>query len=85
MIEAISIITAILGATLCLILFSRIRALDAQISLNKHRSTGAGFADLLNYAAVVDDGVIACKNGALMASWLYSPRAFLLHHPPTPR
>lgn len=71
MIEAISIITAILGATLCLILFSRIRALDAQISLNKHRSTGAGFADLLNYAAVVDDGVIACKNGALMASWLY--------------
>lgn len=71
MIEAISIITAILGATLCLILFSRIRALDAQISLNKYRSTGAGFADLLNYAAVVDDGVIVCKNGSLMACWLY--------------
>ena len=31
----------------------------------------AGLADLLNYAAVVDDGVIVGKNGALMAAWLY--------------
>lgn len=71
MIEAIAIITAILGATLVLILYVRIRAVDAQVSLNKHRSTGAGFADLLNYGAVVDDGVIVCKNGSLMACWLY--------------
>ncbi|HYQ92663.1 MAG TPA: VirB4 family type IV secretion/conjugal transfer ATPase, partial [Candidatus Competibacteraceae bacterium] len=30
-----------------------------------------GLADLLNYAAVVDDGVIVGKNGSFMAAWLY--------------
>ena len=27
--------------------------------------------DLLNYAALVDDGVIVGKNGSFMAAWLY--------------
>jgi type IV secretion/conjugal transfer VirB4 family ATPase len=35
------------------------------------RSQEAGFVDMLNYAAVVDDGVIVCKNGAFMAAWSY--------------
>ena len=39
--------------------------------LKKHRSTGPAVADLLNYAAVVDDGVIVCKNGSFMAAWVY--------------
>lgn len=30
-----------------------------------------GLADLLNYASVVNDGVILLKSGALMASWQY--------------
>lgn len=40
-------------------------------ALKKHRSTAPAVADLLNYAAVVNDGVIVCKNGAFMAAWLY--------------
>lgn len=71
MIEAIAFAIAGLGAFLLLILFSRIRAVDAELKLRKHRSKDAGLADLLNYAAVVDDGVIVCKNGSFMASWLY--------------
>ncbi|EJL9283261.1 VirB4 family type IV secretion/conjugal transfer ATPase [Salmonella enterica] len=71
MIQAISFAIAVCGAALLLILFARIRAVDAELKLKKHRSKDAGLADLLNYAAVVDDGVIVCKNGAFMASWLY--------------
>nr|WP_041933079.1 VirB4 family type IV secretion/conjugal transfer ATPase [Cycloclasticus zancles] len=71
MIQSISFAIAVCGAALLLILFARIRAVDAELKLKKHRSKDAGLADLLNYAAVVDDGVIVCKNGAFMASWLY--------------
>ncbi|MDR1613848.1 MAG: conjugal transfer protein TrbE [Planctomycetota bacterium] len=39
--------------------------------LRRHRSQDPGVADLLNWAAVVDDGVILNKNGSLTASWLY--------------
>ncbi|TKT46047.1 VirB4 family type IV secretion/conjugal transfer ATPase [Rhizobiaceae bacterium LC148] len=69
MIQAIAI--AGFGALLLLILFARIRAVDAELKLKKHRSKDAGLADLLNYAAVVDDGVIVGKNGSFMAAWLY--------------
>lgn len=70
-VEYISFAIVILGALLLLILYSRIRTVDSELKLKKHRSKDAGFADLLNYAAVVDDGVIVCKNGAFMAAWLY--------------
>lgn len=70
-IQSISFAIAVCGTALLLILFARIRAVDAELKLKKHRSKDAGLADLLNYAAVVDDGVIVCKNGAFMASWLY--------------
>lgn len=71
MIQTIAIAIAALGVVMLLILYSRIRAVNDEIELRKHRSTAAGFADLLNYAAVVDDGVIVGKNGAFMAAWLY--------------
>jgi type IV secretion system protein VirB4 len=71
MIEAIAMGIAALGAMLLLILFARIRAVDAELKLKKHRSKDAGLVDLLNYAAMVDDGVIVCKNGSFLASWLY--------------
>ena len=41
-------------------------------SLRQYKSKGPGVADLLNYAAVIEDGIIVCKSGAFMASWLYS-------------
>jgi type IV secretion system protein TrbE len=71
MIESIAIAIAALGALMLFVLYSRIRAVNDEVKLKKHRSKTAGFADLLNYAAVVDDGVIVGKNGAFMASWLY--------------
>ncbi|WP_417519362.1 VirB4 family type IV secretion/conjugal transfer ATPase [Marinobacter sp.] len=71
MIQTFAFVIAALGAALVLILFARIRAVDAELKLKKHRSKDAGLADLLNHAAVVDDGVIVCKNGAFMAAWLY--------------
>jgi len=69
---AVIMAIASLGAVLCLVLFIRLQQVDAHLKLNKHRSKQAGLADLLNYAAVVDDGVIVGKNGALMAAYLYS-------------
>ncbi len=42
-----------------------------EAKLQIHRSKAPGLVDLLNYAAVVDDGVIVCKNGAFMAAWLF--------------
>lgn len=71
MIETIAISTGVLATLMLLILWSRIQAVENQAKLNKHRSTSAGFADLLNYAAMVDDGVIVGKNGSFMAAYLY--------------
>ena len=43
-------------------------------ALKKYRGQEKGFADLLNYAAVIDDGVILNKDGSLMAAWYYRGR-----------
>lgn len=40
-------------------------------SLKAHRSTQKSFSDLLNYAAVIEDGIILNKDGSLMAAWYY--------------
>lgn len=40
-------------------------------SLKRYRSPAPGFSDLLNWAAVVDDGVILNKDGSLTAGWIY--------------
>ncbi|MFH0782572.1 MAG: VirB4 family type IV secretion/conjugal transfer ATPase [Pseudomonadota bacterium] len=71
MIESITVIVAGLGAVLVIILFLEVRLANTQIKLNRHRSKNAGVSDLLNYAAVVDDGVIVGKNGSFLAAWLY--------------
>ena len=68
MIAAITILIAISGAALLLILFIRIRDAGKELRLDQHRSKAMGFADLLVYAAVVEDGVIVGKNGSLMAA-----------------
>ncbi|MDR6642305.1 type IV secretion system protein VirB4 [Luteibacter sp. 1214] len=63
---------AIVVAILVTLLLLRIRRLDAEPRLNHYRPHGQAVSDLLNYAAVVDDGVIVCKNGALMAAWVFT-------------
>ncbi|OAM43567.1 VirB4 family type IV secretion/conjugal transfer ATPase [Eikenella halliae] len=59
------------GLILLVSLFIRVRAVTSAMQLKQHRSTEEGLADLLNYAAVIDDGVILGKNGSLMAAWIY--------------
>ncbi len=39
--------------------------------LRKYRRKVQGLSDLLNYAAVIADGIVLLKSGALMASWVY--------------
>jgi len=41
------------------------------LALREFRSTAKGLPDLLNYAAVVDDGIILNKDGSLSAAWAY--------------
>jgi type IV secretion/conjugal transfer VirB4 family ATPase len=67
----LEIALAAAGAAMLLLLYLRIRAANNALHLKRHRGAGAGFADLLNYAAMVDDGILVCKNGAFMAAWLY--------------
>lgn len=62
---------ATLGALLLCMLAMRIRAADAGSNLKQHRAKDAGMANLLNYAAMVDDGVIVGKNGSFIAAWMY--------------
>jgi type IV secretion system protein VirB4 len=71
MISVLAVTIAAVGVLLVTLVFARIRKFDGEARLNRHRYGGPGVADLLNYAAVVDDGVIICKNGAFMASWIY--------------
>ena len=71
MIESLLIAIAVVGVLLVLFLLSQVRKVNEDLRLKKHQSTEAGLADLLNYAAVVDDGVIVGKNGSFMAAWLY--------------
>lgn len=72
MIYTIAFITGGTGLLLILLLAGRLKAAFDQEKLAKHRSAQAGVADLLNYAAMVDDGVIVGKNGAFTAAYLYA-------------
>ena len=74
MIQFLSIIVitiVVLGMVLIVALGIVWRHANNHLKLKKHRSQAAGLADLLNYAAVVDDGIIVGKNGAFMAAWFY--------------
>ncbi|HHL3493495.1 TPA: conjugal transfer protein TrbE [Legionella pneumophila] len=71
MIGFITFLISITGLLLLGTLFSAARMKGAKHHVRRHRSHTAGLVDLLNYAAVVDDGVIVGKNGSFMAAWLY--------------
>ena len=71
MTETITLSIAALGLVLLALLIRLISEADKTRKLSKHRSKDASVADLLNYAAVVDDGVIVGKNGSFMAGWVY--------------
>ncbi|HAW6249030.1 TPA: VirB4 family type IV secretion/conjugal transfer ATPase [Legionella pneumophila] len=71
MIELIIFLLSIAGLVFLSFLFYQASLKSQAYHLKKHRNTKAGFVDLLNYASVVDDGVIIGKNGSFMAAWLY--------------
>lgn len=71
MIEFITFLISVTGLLLLGTLFSATRMKSRKHNVKKHQSHTAGLVDLLNYAAVVDDGVIIGKNGSFMAAWLY--------------
>ena len=41
------------------------------LRLNQFRSKAQGTADLLNYASLIDDGLVLCKDGSLLAGFFY--------------
>ncbi|MEO7560932.1 MAG: VirB4 family type IV secretion/conjugal transfer ATPase [Nitrosospira sp.] len=71
MIPMVTVLIAAVGTVFLAVLFSRIHAVNDERKLKNHRKTDAGLADLLIYAAMVDDGVIVGKNGSFMAAWTY--------------
>lgn len=72
MIVGLAIAISIVGLALFVVLGLRICEAENAIRLKRHRSRAAGVADLLNYACMVEDGIIACKSGSLMAAWIYA-------------
>ena len=72
MMETLTIMIAGLGIMLVVLLLSLVTQAEKARQLSKHRSKDASVADLLIYAAAVDDGVIVGKDGSFMAAWLYS-------------
>ena len=71
MIQTIAVVIAIFGAALLAVLAFASFANAAERKLARYRSKDEGLADLLNYGAMVDDGVIVGKNGSFMAAWIY--------------
>jgi type IV secretion system protein VirB4 len=70
-IGVLALLIAGLGILFLCVLYFRIRAAGEGRRLQRHRAGDAGLADLLNYAAMVDDGVLVGKNGSFMAAWAY--------------
>ena len=68
MIYLLPILIGAAGMVLLAVLSIRILEVNKALKLQRHRARDAGLADLLNYAAVVDDGVIVGKNGSFMAA-----------------
>src|ERR1700674_5521722 len=69
---ALLVSISVVGLVLVGMLYARLREVNRTLQLKRHRSQEAGLCDLLNYAAVVGDGVVIGKNGALVAGWEYT-------------
>jgi len=69
---ALILTISLVGLVLVGLLYVRLRQVDRTLQLKRHRAQDEALCDLLNYAAVVDDGVVMGKNGALIAGWEYT-------------
>lgn len=71
LIEILMSLIFLVALAALLTLCYQVYVVNPKNNLNQYKEMSPGFSDLLNYSAVVDDGIIACKNGSLMAAWLY--------------
>ena len=67
----LALTTGFLCVFVIAIIFFRLFQINKEIHLKKYREKEAGLPELLNYAALVDDGIILNKNGSLMTAFLY--------------
>lgn len=44
------------------------------LALRTFRSKAEGLADLLNWSALIEDGIVQCKDGSLLAGWYFHGR-----------
>ncbi|WP_458250282.1 hypothetical protein [Klebsiella quasipneumoniae] len=65
----IPVLVALIGLILLGMMLAFYLRMVKEYHLKKNRSEDEAVADMLMYAAVVDDGVIVCKNGSFMASF----------------
>ncbi|MDG6882808.1 Type IV secretion system protein virB4 [Phocoenobacter uteri] len=70
-ITTITIVISMIGILILVLLMIQLVESNKQIKLSKYRHKDEGFVDLLNYSAMVDDGIIINKNGSFMAAWEY--------------
>ena len=68
---ALTVLIALCGGMLLLILLSGVITSRRNRNLQRYRSTDEGLNDRLNYSSIIEDGIILCKSGALMAAWRY--------------
>jgi type IV secretion system protein TrbE len=71
MIETLIVAISLAGIVLLITLARLIYLASKEMELKKYRSKNAGLVDLLNYAAIIDDGVVVGKDGSLLAAWQY--------------
>lgn len=75
MVTVIYILVALvscIGLALLMLLASQAYNMNKGKKLVKNNPNHRSLSDILIHASVVDDGIIACKNGSFMASWIYS-------------
>lgn len=70
-VTALSFTFAAAGVALILLLLRVVRSARDVSKLAPHRYRGEGTADLLNYAALIGDGIVLGKDGSLLAAWRY--------------
>jgi type IV secretion system protein VirB4 len=64
-------LTIVIGSIICLgLLYFGLRGQSPNV-LREFRTNLKGYADLLVYAAVIEDGIILNKDGSLLAGWEY--------------
>lgn len=69
MLSAILFFLALMTFGFAILLFMQWQDIESFFRL--HRKAEKGYSDLIQAAAVVDDGIVINKNGSFTASWLY--------------